>query len=174
MLVGDEDDALSPVMLLTEKDYPVLYRTSPKRFAHPQDYEISDAPIEAEIFYFSQRGHNRLLARLPFHIPNNKYSSATFVLDTGAPAHLYLNDTVVSLLGNRVETDDAGTNFIRVDTHAGNRRFVIKDVPTNHLPANIIGLPALLRMGFRLTGDDNDINAAGMSFNAVGLDQKIL
>ncbi len=49
--------------MLSEVDYPKLFRghiAGSRKFAHPDDYLISDAPIKPEKFLFKgQKGRNR-------------------------------------------------------------------------------------------------------------------
>lgn len=144
---ANEDTLPSPHQLLTEMDFPSRFS---KTFSHPNDYEITNSPIAPIHYYYSHAGHNRFMSRLPIKLGVNTYTSALFIIDTGACSHFYFCTKLLKIMDTtRLLTDDAGNVFIKylhgdVECKAG-----YNEIPSNPL-ANIIGAPLLAKVGMNL------------------------
>eukprot|EP01031_Cornospumella_fuschlensis_P028011 gene28011-33825_t len=85
-------------------------------------------------------------------LDGNSFSSMTFVLDNGAPKHLYLGSHAMSLFeshGLIHEDADSGIDFVVL---FGSKCPVV-ETPPGHAPANVIGLPLLMRWSLHLDQD---------------------
>ena len=87
-MVFPEEQAEAQLMLCPH-DFPPNYT---REFCHPDDYVVRAGTTGTRDLIFSRRHgpHNRLLARLSWSVPGGTLPM-TFVLDTGAPKHLYLS-----------------------------------------------------------------------------------
>lgn len=130
-----DDDPTTPVpeeLLLTDEDFPRNYINK----QHPDDYKLSNAPIEKELVFHQHKGrHPRLLLRCSIKLAEDVFCPMTFVLDTGAPK-VYLSAFAKPIL--------AAYNLQAVDKDVGfeyvtllGRKFVMEDTPEGHAPANI-------------------------------------
>ncbi|PRP79047.1 hypothetical protein PROFUN_13125 [Planoprotostelium fungivorum] len=142
MPMMDEPGGIIHELLLTEEDYPNNY----VQMHHPDDYKMVDSPITPEKVLV-RRGvaHTRLILR--------KYTSVSFVCDTGAPGYLYLSKKAKDAIKSRIKEDEVGSLYIQV----GGKKFLVHDSPAQHNSSNIVGLRALKIWGLDLSqgGDDS-------------------
>jgi hypothetical protein len=169
---GPDSSELSPIaLLLIPKDYPKSYRglvPGTKKFAHAEDYRNDSCPVKPEAFlYKSGDGHNRILVRLSFRItpdgcPDVRYTSATFILDTGCCHDLEVCDELSALLTHRWRKDSI-VDYVKVQIEDEVHICHIKsDLPPSHQPTNVMGLPFFFALGiqfraarfYNLIGDD--------------------
>lgn len=147
LMVFPEEESEEQLLLLPE-DFPDFYIN----FAHPDDYKTKNGRIQDKelIFNHRQGRHNRLLARIPWNLDkNDQYTMFTFVLDTGAPKHIYLCKRAISLLEEKgLILEDKDSNIIYVNIHG--RKCPIEPTPLSHEPANLIGLKMLMRLKIKL------------------------
>ena len=94
------------------------------------------------------------MVRISIKISPNSYVPATFICDTGAPSYIYTNLLTRRLIKDRIESDDAGNEFIIIR----NKRLSLDISPTLHEDTNILGLMAL--KFFMMYFEDN-----GVGFN---------
>ena len=141
-------------MLLCAEDFPPNYIN----FAHPQDYHVSSQPIDPQHIFSHRHGNrNRLLWRVSWDIGDDKFLPMTFVLDTGAPKHLYLSQTALNKLEEvRVLMTDEDTDALWVQLFG--RKCGVERTPHEHDPANIIGLRMLMRLGLQLCDSPSFFN----------------
>lgn len=145
-----ESDAPSPTLLLFPEDYPPIFRNAEKLYAHPDDYNVIDNPITPYTFAYRQGTRLRLFLRTSLSIPSGKFTTATFLLDTGCCPHLYVSDTLKSLLADRIQEDDLGTQFMTLKFNEEKHRLLTKvDLPSEHKSVNVIGLPMFFLLGFK-------------------------
>jgi hypothetical protein len=174
MYEGNEETiSTSFTVILTPLDFPVRFR-GPLVYAHPEDYRVSEEAITPTTYYYSHRGHIRLLARIPILTKPGSFTSALFVVDTGAPSQLYFCHKLRELLEERIEEDETGTIFLRIESNSGQFKAVIKEVPSQHSPANIIGLPVLKRLGFTLPAGAPALNSEHFEENGFTLGINVL
>lgn len=143
-----DDDPITPVteeLLLTDKDFPAFYINK----HHPDDYKISNTPIEKElIFHEYKGGHNRLLLRCSIKLSDDLFCPMTFVLDTGAPK-VYMSAIGKSILAEYkllINEEDLGIDYVKFL----GRKYIVEDTPEGHAPANILGLKTLCRWGLTM------------------------
>jgi len=162
-----EEDPKTPVpeeLLLTDEDFPSYFVDK----HHPDDYKITDHPIQPEhIFHEVDGRHPRLILRCSVKLAVGKFCSMSFVLDTGAPK-IYLCDDAAKIMtdsGIRVIDKELGIIYV---TLLG-RKYRVEKTPDGHSPANIIGLKTLCRWGLRLHDEpvlgftfDNGFNELGV------------
>ncbi len=121
-----------------------------KQEPHPDDYSISSSPIEPQLVYHQYRGrHNRLWLRLSWRLAAEKFAAMSFILDTGAPRHLYLSNKALQVLEEAQLTcvsDDLDIAYVYVL----GRKCLVEAAPQAQQPANIIGLEMLKRLGVQL------------------------
>lgn len=136
-------------LLLHPEDFPEGY----VNFAHRDDYVVCQNPMQPNNMYHHRRGqHRKLLLRISWQLDGTSFSSMTFVLDTGAPRHLYLGSHTLSLLESRGlihEDTDTGADCVVL---FGSKCPVV-ETPPGHAPANVIGLPLLMRWCLHLDQD---------------------
>ena len=134
---------------LQEADFPKGYVD----MAHPDDYTATEKPLQPQLIeHQGVLGHHRLLLRVSFKLDNDRFSPFTFVLDTGAPFHLYLSQRSIEVLreGGRWKVADP-VDYVEI---LGNKA-VVRETPPTHSPANIMGLKMLKILKLRLM-DDKD------------------
>jgi len=152
MLKGDEEERAH--MQLFEEDFPANY----VNMAHPDDGEPLNHPLPVQcIEHVRSSGNHRLLLRVSFKLDTGMYVPFSFVVDTGAPRHLYLANDAIEILkaGNRLFVgDELGSMFMKIC----NEKFRVVETPQTHKPANIIGLKALQYLGFGLLDFDESKN----------------
>lgn len=82
---------------------------------------------------------------------NHSWTTATFLIDTGACAHMYLSQTLVRMMKKRTFMEDGGSDYVEVEAGGTLNKCIFKDeLPSVHQPANVMGLPMLFLMGLRL------------------------
>ncbi len=115
---------------------------------NPSDYIKSSTPITPEFIFHHVRGkHNRLWMRASWKLASGEFVPISFLLDTGAPKHLYLSERAMSILeeaGLIVEEYDTDVQFV----HVFGRKCSVE--PSVHAPANALGLKMLKRLGLQL------------------------
>eukprot|EP00198_Chlamydomonas_reinhardtii_P002817 XP_001692153.1 predicted protein [Chlamydomonas reinhardtii] len=117
---------------------------------HPGDYIEMDAPIVPEFTFHHIRGKfNRLWWRVSWKLRTGKFITMSFLLDTGAPKHMYLCDKALRALEKDGQMAEDADLDIQYTTLLGRKCPV--EPPAVHQPAaNIIGLKLLMRFGLRL------------------------
>lgn len=134
-------------MMLQKSDFPDYF----VKMQHPNDFRIVREPFTEHIFH-KRMGHNRLFLRICFKISNTGYIPFTFILDTGAPSQIYINNITRQLLKDRIETDsETEIEFVRIE----GRKTLIHPSPDNHRDTNIIGLMSLAHFGFHFTSTED-------------------
>ena len=137
-------------VVLCPQDFPLDYVNG----QHPEDYLITDAPITPQYIYHHIRGrHNRLWLRVSWQLRSGKFTTMSFLLDTGAPKHLYLCDDALKAVeedGQVVEDGDMDLQYVKLF----GRNCPVESTPKAHTPANIIGLKLLKRLGLELFDDE--------------------
>lgn len=136
-------------MSYVDADFPSNYVNG----AHPEDYTVTDRPITPEKILHDAFGANaRVLWRVSWRTPDDRYVPLTFVLDTGAPESMYLGhrarETLMTLGVLAVDRELQTTRCVRI---WGRRTWVVM-----HDGPNVIGLAMLQRMGFALNQWDFD------------------
>ena len=147
LMVFPEEQA-EEQLLLCPHDFPPHYS---RDYCHPDDYKVATGHVRTLMFNHRHGTYNRLLARLSWQVPSGTLPM-TFVLDTGAPKHMYLSQRALSLLeqAGRVTSDpDTDLLYCVID----NRKCPIELTPQSHSPANIVGLRMLTRWGLALNED---------------------
>jgi hypothetical protein len=158
MLVLDAAQTSEGDVLLNDMDFPPEW----KHMSHPDDFIISDHPIEPEFFVFDKNGvhHTRLLLRISFQTSENKFFPISFVVDTGAPLGLYLSPQAEKVFRENKIIRDGDSDT--VDIYG--KQFLLGFTPTNHQPANILGLRAILHLGGITVGNMDDKGRRKLSF----------
>ncbi|KAI9103800.1 hypothetical protein DFS34DRAFT_605888 [Phlyctochytrium arcticum] len=150
----DESEPPSLTILLIPEDYPKAFRTQGKLYAHPDDYEIDNKPISPDLFLYKVGTRVRIFLRLSLALDGTaetKYTTGTFLLDTGACPHFYLSVRLWHLLKPRIQRQDVGDDYIVVKANGEDCKCVVKrDLPDAHQPANVMGLPMLFLLGLQL------------------------
>lgn len=147
MVLGAQEmpDASDEIALCAE-DYPETFVNG----SHPEDHTVSALPIEPEHLYHHVRGrHNRLWLRISWQTPDRKFAHFSFMLDTGAPKHMYLSEPsmrVAENLGLIHVDEDVDIQYVRLF----GRKCSVESTPRAHAPANLIGLKLLKQLGLML------------------------
>ena len=141
------NDARCDEIVLCAEDYPESFVNG----SHPEDHAVCNKPIEPQHLYHHVRGrHNRLWLRVSWQTPDgNSYVNLSFMLDTGAPKHMYLSEPtmrVVEALGLVHVDEDVDIQYVRLF----GRKCSVDPTPRAHAPANIIGLKLLKQLGLTL------------------------
>lgn len=144
-----EDPSEEDELLLQDSDFPDNYR----HMAHIDDYKITQNYIKSDPIFNFKKHHNRLIFRISFNL-NNGYTSISFICDTGAPSALYLSTAARNILSSRIKEDELQNKIIIIN----NKKYNVEETPSNHRPANIIGLFLLKDLGLRL-------NSSSFSFD---------
>jgi hypothetical protein len=149
ILANDPSSVIQDFVLLYPSDFPLNFQDG----VHPGDYMESDAPIEPECIYHHVRGkHKRLWFRVSWRLKSGKFVPISFLLDTGAPKHLYLTQQVLKIL------EDDGTATVNEDMCAQcvklyGRNCIVEESPTQH-QANVMGLNLLKRFKLQLFDEE--------------------
>jgi hypothetical protein len=133
-------------VLIQSEDFPTNY----VNMSHPDDYKRFDNIIQvSSIYNHGGSRHNRVISRLSWKI-GNKYVPMSFICDTGATKHIYLSKLAYSIIStaNRIiEDPDLGTKYVTIN----GRKAAVLPTPDNYEPANLLGLPMLIRLGLSLS-----------------------
>lgn len=127
--------------------YPASFRGSDggKLYAHKDDYKITSSPIKPEVFLYLGKKGSRLFCRSSFKLSNgindNRYTSATFLLDSSTSHHFDVCPELHKLLRDRICSDELG-RFIATEIGGVKHRCIVRQ---EH-PLNIMGLPMFLAM----------------------------
>ena len=132
--------------LLCAADFPSFFVNC----AHPGDYVPLEEALPPQVIVHRKAHHNRLFLRICFRANDGTFVPVTFILDTGSPSSLYVGELARSALdaAGRLVSDEADTEFIDFGAPLGKAN--VQDIPAPHAPANIMGLPLLLKLGLRL------------------------
>ena len=129
---------------LCPQDFPENFT---KDYCHPDDYKVFERRVDKQLIFNHRQGKfNRLLLRVCWRTKAEEYVPMTFVLDTGAPKHLYLSQRAIRTLqshGTLHTDDDTDLLYVIVD----GRKCPVETTPPSHDPANIIGVHMLMRFG---------------------------
>lgn len=146
LMVFPEKENEEQLLLLPEvfPDYFINY-------AHPDDYKLKNGSIPSIEYIFNHRHgkHNRLLARIPWKISDESHIMITWVIDTGAPKHIYVGKPAMDILEKyKIIKEDYDNNqmFVKIN----NKNTPVSSTPYSHDPANMIGLKMLTRLKLKL------------------------
>jgi hypothetical protein len=118
-------------------------------FVNPQDYIISNQPIQLQKTFYQYKQQNpKLLLRVSWRIQENEFMPMSFILDTNAPK-IYLNSATfkVFLERNIIQIDpDMGVMYLKLFGH----NYLVEETPIGHAPANKLGLKILCQLGLQL------------------------
>lgn len=133
-------------VLIQSEDFPTSY----VNMFHTDDYKSLDNVVQVSCIYnHGGSRHNRIISRLSWKV-GNKYVPMSFICDTGATRHIYLSKLAYSMLSsaNRIiEDPDLGTKYVTIN----GRKAAVLPTPDNYEPANLMGLPILIRFGLSLS-----------------------
>jgi hypothetical protein len=85
------DDNLGDLLLQQAMDWPEEWQEHGR---HPEDYKIVPEPIKPYFVVHDRAHHYRIWYRVSFKVPGG-FLPASFLVDTGAPAWLYLSGECV-------------------------------------------------------------------------------
>jgi hypothetical protein len=142
-----EDAKVKGELMLSDHDFPANY----VNMAHPEDLHVQDAPTPRELFYHERQYHFRVLLRVSIKLFNGKFTTASFVCDTGAPMGLYLGEATLDFLKSHGVVKDGETGLI---IKIFGRNYAVEETPPGHNPANIIGLTLLRRLKLQIDLDN--------------------
>jgi hypothetical protein len=138
-------------LLLMNDDFPDYFIEK----AHPTDYISVSQPISIEYIYHKKQFHNRLIVRISWQISPHSYVPMSFVIDTGAPNGFYLSPKAFKCLQQRIHTDEMDNQYVIIqNTKEHTKKLMVCPTPSNHCPANIIGLKTLMFLGLELNEDE--------------------
>lgn len=140
----DDENSEEGDLLLHSEDFPSIY----KNMAHPDDYIIRSSFIKNEYLIHHKKYHNRLIFRTSFKL-DNQFMPISFVVDTGAPMCFYLSDKAMLMLQTRIQEDELQSKYISIQ----NKKASVQETPSNHKPANIIGLLMIERLGMTISSE---------------------
>ena len=132
-------------MLFRNADFPDQY----VNMQHPDDYKVVSEPFVEYINHSSGYKH-RLIVRVCWQKSSTEFMPMSFVLDSGAPGHLYLSSKAQSMLEGmgRIHQDtEAFTAFVDI---LGAGQFPVQPSPPGYAPASIIGLGVIMKLGLRV------------------------
>ena len=137
---------MTTVPELVAEDFPQDFKNG----CHPDDYTTTIAPMSREHIYH----HNRLWTRMSWQLPScKKFMPMSFLVDTGAPKHMYLSHAALEALekhGMVYVDEDMDLQYVKLF----GRNIPVDPTPeSSQRPANIIGLKLLKRFGLRLYED---------------------
>lgn len=148
LMIDSQQDITEELTLMTPEDFPTNYQDC----AHPEDFVIRQGnppPIEY-VHHHNRSRHNRLICRVPWLLTTSTYFTISFIVDTGAPKHLYLSARAMTMLEqhDKLKNDvDTAITYVILN----GRKAVIEETLHNHAPANLVGLPLLKRFELSLT-----------------------
>lgn len=125
--------------ILSDADFPADFVD----MAHPFDDQDLDTAPEPEFFEHTNGDNHSLFARVAFRLTDDNYRMVSFVIDTGAPAHLYLSPKTSNALQPILQTDMEGRTTIKIM----GQECKIQETPSSHQPANIMGLKMIKMLG---------------------------
>lgn len=133
-------------ILIQSEDFPMSY----VNMSHPDDYKRLENVVQVSCIYnHGGSRHNRIISRLSWKV-GNKYLPMSFICDTGATRHIYLSKLAYSMLNtaNRIiEDPDLGAKYVTIN----GRKAAVLPTPDNYEPANLMGLPILIRFGLSIS-----------------------
>lgn len=139
--------------LLTPRDYPPSFREKEKLYAHKNDYQIDDAPIQPTAFLHRGRfsARTRLFFRTSIKLTSDpadeRFTAATFLFDTGCCPHLNLSVQLQNLLEDRIKKDDCEYYISTLVDDVQHNCVVKYDFPTQHSSLNVMGLSMFFALG---------------------------
>ena len=171
-------------IMLCELDYPRNFRghgVNTHKYAHPDDYKVTDSPIKPYAFlYKGERGRNRIFVRTSLKLDvsedNSKFTSATFLLDTGCCPHFNICDVLFEMIKPRVVKDSSPFDYMAVNIN-GQKHLceICHDLPDIHKPTNCMGVPMFFALGLKFhpgmfsalkTNDDRIVEGTVMSMES--------
>ena len=160
----EESNLYPEDLLLCDYDYPEDY----VNMHHKEDYIVSSNINKQFIVHkTSSNTHYRLLARISWHLKEDKYTTMSFICDTGAPKHLYLCKDAIDLLKsyNLILIDDIGDPYLKIKINDETKVSVrFEETPRIHKNANIIGLRVLLKLGLNISENKFSFNSLFTTF----------
>jgi len=112
---------------------------------HPDDYKLTNDPIDVECIHHKKPHHDRLILRISVKV-ENEYIPLSFICDTGSPSYLFLCQKSIELLKPRIQESELEALYIT----SNNKNILIQESPINHKNSNIIGLKLLFEWGLSL------------------------
>lgn len=142
LMVTDEE-----AHLLCPADFPSHFVAC----GHVGDYIPVTVCIPPTVLAHRKAHHNRLFLRICFKTAAGLFVPITFIADTGSPSSLYVGASARAALeaAGRFNNDEADSEFIVMGTLG---KATVQDIPLPHAPANIAGLPLLVKLGLCLDG----------------------
>eukprot|EP01032_Pedospumella_encystans_P024490 gene24490-27698_t len=143
------------IMLIPE-DYPPSFRgkENGKVYAHKDDYVVTRDVIKPEVFLYrgSDGTKDRLFFRTSIKLNSDPadltFTSATFLFDTGCCPHLNVSEDLKKLLKGRIKKDDGREFYVSSYVDGVKHQCIVKsDLPDQHKPANVMGLPMFFALG---------------------------
>lgn len=147
-----EDSAVS--ILLIPEDYPASFRGLKEGtvlYAHPDDYKSDVEPIKPYVFLYKAGARQQLFLRASTKVDDKKYTTATYMFDTGCSVPLQISENLNNKIRGRILKSDSADYIKSTMANRENNLTVHYDLPKVHKPANIAGLPLffLLNVTFK-------------------------
>ncbi len=128
---------------------------------HPDDGKFDARPITPEYIIHDRDNTLRLFLRISFRVLLKEkicYFPLSFIIDTGAIESFYLSPHSKKYFSGtgRIKKNDDEQEWIVIDHRTESRRqfkAFIRETPAVHLPANIIGLKMLKKLGLYLNDE---------------------
>ncbi|KAG2482518.1 hypothetical protein HYH03_018563 [Edaphochlamys debaryana] len=139
------------VVALCAEDYPRHFVSG----QHPKDCVVTKVlDTKPEFIFHHVRGkNNRLWFRAAWKLPSDEFTTMSFLLDTGAPKHLYLSEKCLQVLekaGVVQVNEDFNIMFVVIF----GRKCPVERTPSPHSQANIMGLKLLMLLGLQLSEEE--------------------
>ncbi len=141
---------------VSEYDYPnsFIHNDSPGSltFGHASDLKVNcgGSPITPDLFLFS--GRNRLFLHASIKIEGNRFTNATFLLDSTCTSHFVFSKELQKILKPRITRCDEDLPFAYISTMIGDTTYNCyldeKSGRTSH-GTNLIGLPMFSLLGLQ-------------------------
>jgi hypothetical protein len=144
------------VVMLIPEDYPRMFRgltNKSKLFAHPEDYRLDNKPIKPSLFLYKPDTRIRLFLRISLKVSQeDRFTAATFLLDTGCCPHLNISSLLKNHIRSRIKKNDTGADFLVTEINGETVNCIVKeDLPEVRKPANVMGLPMFFLLGLSFT-----------------------
>lgn len=142
---------------ITLQDYPKSFRgdepgTHP--CAHPNDYKVDRSPIVPYAFFYRNGSKRRIFLRTSLALGANKFTTATFLLDTGFCFDLIVSKTLKSMLSHRLMVSEFGGTYLELTMRDKQVAACVDDVPWSPPdvpsdPVNVLGLQTFFLLGIK-------------------------
>lgn len=157
MMTSDRSSSRENEILLDLSNFPADFVDG----RHPDDGKFLDNPIAPEYVIFQGNGKLRLFLRISFRllVENQvRYFPLSFIVDTGAMGSFYFAPYARKILAdnNRIVTNGDQVSWIPLQYGPNNQkkfRATVYTTSDDLLPANLIGLALLKKLGFHLSND---------------------